>query len=81
MKKPCRIESVETFFALLSEEGSVSGVLLLGGPLRSSHEFHLEKGKVIDESMVDGSTTRYSRAQFRRSLFANAIKQGRFWVE
>jgi hypothetical protein len=80
MKKPRAIESLEDFYALL-QKGPVSGVLLLGGPLRSSHEFSLENNRIVDDSMVDGSQTRYSKTQFERSLYAKAIEQGRLWAE
>lgn len=80
MKKPCRIDNIPAFYALLAK-GPISGVLLLDGPLRSSHEFSLENGKVVDDSMVDGSRTTYTKHQFQKSIYAKAIERGALWSE
>jgi len=80
MKKPRAIKSLEDFYALLTKV-PVSGVLLLGGPLRSSHHFCLVGGKIIDDSMVDGSCTVYTKAQFKKSHFLKAMERDAFWAE
>ena len=81
LKKPRRIESLEDFYRLVANS-TISVAIVLGeGSLRSSHCFEAYANHVIDESMVDGSYTRYTKPQFEGSIFAEAIFKKTMFVE
>ena len=72
---PRPIKSLEEFYFLISNT-EISVSVMLGGGLRASHYFEAYKNHIHDESMVDGSRSRYTKRQFERSFYAKAIKGG-----
>lgn len=77
-RRPIRIRSWEG--ALRALRAGRREFCLVFGILRASHEFELVGGKVEDSSMVDGSITKYTRAQFQ-SRFGQFMKNGQLFAE
>jgi len=80
MPKPRPIASLDELWTL-AQEGPIDVVLLLGGLLRSSHSLQVVKDRLVDDSMVDGSQTRYTRKQLEKCLYAKAIERRALWLE
>jgi hypothetical protein len=77
---PRRIETLDDFYRLVSN-AKISVGLMMGPILRSTHNFEVYQNHIEDDSMVDGSFTKYTKRQFEKSFYAVAITRGAMVLE
>ena len=73
-KLPRYVRSLEDFYSLIARNAITVGVLL-GGCLRSTHSFELVNGTIFDYSLVDDSLTEYTKKEFEKTIYAQAIRR------